>query len=91
MLYFFGYAKTHYDTENITGFFEFDTETDLAMSGVYKQHISVTESVIEWTSTLTPDMLREFKYQLGDKKKEVDILNFNTTAKACEAVNDYSE
>lgn len=29
MLYFFGYAKTHMDPGNLTGFFEFDKETDL--------------------------------------------------------------
>lgn len=91
MLYFFGYAKPHYDKDNKTGFFEFDKETDQAMAGTYKQHQNVSESVIEWVSTMGPDLLREFQYQLGDKNKEVELLSFATTAEAGKAINDWSE
>ena len=92
MLYFFGYVNSSLDkTENFTGFFEYDKATDLEMALLYNQHIRVTDSVIDWTATLTPQMLAEFAYQLSDKSKSVDILNWETSNDACKAINDWSE
>ena len=92
MLYFFGYAKSSLDdTPNFTGFFEYDAATDAEQAVNYMAHTRLTNSVLEWVPTMSPAMLEEFQYQLTDKSKEVNILDFATTGKAGEAINDWSE
>lgn len=92
MLYFFGYANNSLSKDaNFTGFFSYDKATDQEYLGSYMGHKAHTQNVIEWVSTLSPAMLEEFQYQLTDKSKEVNILDFGTTAEAGKAINDWSE
>ena len=50
MIYFFGYAKTHLDTENLTGFFEYDKATDLKHERNHFSFKKTSISVCEWVS-----------------------------------------
>lgn len=63
MMYFFGYAKSSTDDrENFTGFYEFDEATDREQANNYMSWKKNNENVIEWVSTMTPDVLEEFQY-----------------------------
>ena len=50
MLYFFGYAKSHLDPANITGFFEFDKETDVKHEQNHYGFKKTSTQVAEWVS-----------------------------------------
>jgi len=50
MIYFFGYAKTHLDTGNLTGFFEYDKATDLKHERNHFSFKKTSISVCEWVS-----------------------------------------
>ena len=91
MLFFFGYAKHASDPENFTGFFQYAPEAEQEQAQNYKAHVQLTNQVLEWTATLSPEILSEFQYQLSDKSKEVNILDFKTSADAGKAINDWSE
>jgi hypothetical protein len=50
MIYFFGYAKTHLDPGNMTGFFEFDKATDLKHERNHYGYRKTSVSVVDWIS-----------------------------------------
>lgn len=96
MLYFFGYVNSSLDTSgeeggNPTGFYQYDEQTDREEATNYKAYQALNKQVVEWTSTMSDEMLSEFQYQMSDKTKEVDLLNFQTAQQACKAIQDRSE
>ena len=76
MIYFFGYAKSHLDPDNVTGFFEYDKETDLKHQKNYMGYKKLTQSHNDWVSEMSDDMLAEFQYQMSDPAKQVDLLSY---------------
>ena len=62
MLYFFGYAKSHLDPGNLTGFFEFDQATDLKNEQNYFSFRKTSQQMIQWVSSMSDERLAEFQY-----------------------------
>ena len=89
MLHFFGYAKVSSDPENFTGFFEYPEE-DPEMLRQYKGFEAHREQTIDWVASLNDQELNNIQYLLSDPAKEVDIMNFETSEKACRAIAHYS-
>jgi len=91
-MYFFGYAKSSTDDrENFTGFYEFDEATDREQANNYMSWKKNNENVIDWVSTMTPEVLEEFQYKLSDPTKEVPLLSWATSAKAMLSMQDWTE
>ena len=90
MIHYFGYAKVSSDPENFTGFFNYEEE-DPELLRTYKAFEAHRENSIDWVCSLNDDELNTFQYQLADKSKEVDIMNFATSEKACRAIGHYSQ
>jgi len=55
MIYFGGYAKTHLEPDNMTGFFEFDKATDLKHEKNFKSYKKVSISTCEWIASMTDE------------------------------------
>jgi len=55
MIYFSGYAKTHLEPDNKTGFFEFDKATDLKHEKNYKSYKKLSISTCEWIASMTDE------------------------------------
>lgn len=92
MIYFSGYAKTHLDPDNLTGFFQFDKATDLKHEKNHKSYRQLTNSTIEWISQMNDEQLAKFQYQLSDPAKNIPhILHFWNSNKMCEPVRHNNE
>ena len=91
MMVFMGYAKEPQgEPENYTGFFDFNDDADQSWRDNYYGFRKQNEEMIKWVSTLNEKDLAEIQYELSDKKREVDLVNFETTEKVCAAICDYS-
>ena len=80
VLYFFGYAKTHLDPGNLTGFFEFDKATDIKNEqnhNGFKKHSTLSA---EWIGSMSDEELAEFQYQLSDPTKDVALADLGAQA-----------
>ena len=92
MMYFFGYAQSSTDKrENFTGFYKFDEKTDLKHANNYMKWKESNDNVTEWVSSMTPEVLETFQYQLSDPKKEVALMSWKTNGTACLAMQDWTE
>jgi len=60
MIYFGGYAKTHLEPDNLTGFFEFDKATDLKHAKNFKSYRNISVSTCEWIASMTDEQLAKF-------------------------------
>ena len=89
MLHFFGYAKVASDSDNSTGFFEYEEE-DPELIHNYKAFEAHREQTIDWVCSLNEAELSTLKYQLSDPAKGFNIMSLETTSKACKAIAHYS-
>lgn len=89
MLFFFGYTKNEDDPDNHTGFFDFPKDHPLQKT--YMGFRQQNQDMINWVSEMDDEKLATIQYQLSDKSKEVDILNFENADKACRPMIAYSQ
>lgn len=91
MIHFFGYDKSPSDPTNLTAFYEYDKETQEEFGHTHYGYKDQNEQVLKWVATLTPEDMREFKYQLSDVTKEVKLMDFEKANIATRPMVDWSE
>ena len=42
--------------------------------------------MIEWAASLTDEDFEQIQYQMGDMRKNVDLMDFKSSVKACKAI-----
>ena len=84
MINTFGYAKHPSMPDNPTGFFEYPE--DHPMQKKFNYYKEQNENMIEWAASLTDEDFESIQYKMGDKTKEVDLMDFKSSVKACKAI-----
>ena len=83
MIHVFGYAKHPSMPDNPTGFFDFDKDEPNAKK--FNSFREINENMIDWASTLNEEDMESFSYQMSDESKEVPLMTFTSSVKACKA------
>ena len=61
------------------------------MQKTHKGYLQQNDNMVDWVCSMNEEEAAEIKYQLSDKSKEVDLVSFESSDKACRPMKDYNE